>query len=98
MQKKIYTLFLLLVLAIQILPIQQMGSMLFSNQINEEIPHSIDFDNGCLKKAQLKSDYLSTPTFAIGSAFRDLSLEHRCFADAIPQNHTDDIHVPPPNS
>jgi hypothetical protein len=99
MKKKFCTYFLLLVLAIQILPIQQMGSLLFSNQFTEELPHSADtdIDKGCFKKADLKSDYLSTPSFSLNSAFIDFSFQHLYFADAIPQNHTGDIHVPPPN-
>lgn len=97
MKKRLCTYFLLLVLAIQILPIQQMGSLLFSNQFTEEIPHSVDMDKGCFKKAGIKSDYLPTPTFAITPVFIGFSFQHLHFADAIPQNHTGDIHVPPPN-
>jgi len=97
MKKKFCTLFLLLVLAIQILPIRQMGNLLFSNQFTEELPHSFDTDKDCCKKAFLKSDYLSTPSFTICSVFISLSLQHPDFTDAIPQNHTGDIHVPPPN-
>jgi len=97
MKKKLCTLFLLLVLAIQILPIQQMGSLLFSNQFTEEIPHSFDLDKDCCKKALLKSDFLSTPSLSFCSAFINTSFQHPHFAVAIPQNHTGDIHVPPPN-
>ena len=98
MRKKIYTIFLLTVLAIQILPIQQMGSMLFSNQFTEEIPHGgIDFDKDCCKKVTLKSDYLYTPTFTIGSAFINYAMKHPELTITIPANHTGDIHVPPPN-
>lgn len=97
MKKKICPLFLLLVLAIQILPIRQMGRLLFSNQFTEEVPHSLDIEKDCCKKALLKSDYLSTPSFTLCSAFIDFSYGHPDFTDAIPQNYTDDIHVPPPN-
>ena len=97
MKKKICTYFLLMVLAIQILPIQQMGSLLFINQFTEEMPHSVDIEKVCFKKADLKSDYLSTSSFSLSSAFIDFSFQHLYFADVIPQNHTGDIHVPPPN-
>jgi len=96
MRKKICTYFLLLVLTIQILPVQQMGSMLFSNQFNEEIPHSYETDHGPLGKALLKSDFLSTQDLILRSALI-VSPKHLHTADAIPQNHTGDIHVPPPN-
>ena len=96
MRKKLYTLFLLTVLAIQILPIKQMGSMLFSNQFTEEIPHA-DMDKGCFKKAEMKSDYLYTASFTLGSSFIDFDNRHPHLSVAIPANHTGDIHVPPPN-
>ena len=98
MKKKICTYFLLLVLTIQILPIQQMGSLLFSNQFTEELPHSVDIEKSCFKKADIKSDYLTTASFSLSSAFINFSFEYLHFADAIPQNHTGEIHVPPPNS
>jgi hypothetical protein len=97
MKKKICTYFLLLVLTIQILPIQQMGSLLFSNQFTEEIPHSLDIEKDGIKKADLKSDFLFTPSFSLGSMLTDHSFQHLYFVDDIPQNHTGDIHVPPPN-
>lgn len=97
MRKKRCTLFLLLVLSVQMLPIQQMGNALFSNRFTEEIPHSFDVEKDFSKKATLTSDYLSTPSLAIGSAYIDFSSQHHFMADAIPQNHAGDIHVPPPN-
>lgn len=97
MKKKICTLFLLLVLSIQMLPVQQMGNALFSNQFTEELPHSPDVDKDFSKKEMGKTDYLSTPLFAIGPNSINTSLPHHHMKDAIPQNHTGDIHVPPPN-
>jgi hypothetical protein len=96
MRKKLCTSFLLLVLSIQILPVQQMGNLLFSNTFTEEIPHSADLDKDFTKK-EFKSDYLSTPSLSIASAYIDFVFGHRFIADAIPQNHSGDIHVPPPN-
>ena len=97
MLKKFSTFLLILVLTIQILPIQQMGSILFSNQLAEEIPHSIDIDTDFAKKGEFKSDYLSTPSFTICSSFIDFRINHHTPAEEIPQNYTSDIHVPPPN-
>ena len=98
MRKKLCTFFLLLVLSVQILPVQQMGNALFSNQFTEEIPHSLDIDKSFAKKSTFTSDYLSTLPLAISSVYIDFSFEHHFMSDAIPQNHTGDIHVPPPNS
>ncbi len=96
MRKKICTYFLLLVLTIQILPVQQMGRMLFSNQFNEEIPHAFETD-GLLGKAIFKSEFLSAQDFIFASVSAISSPKHLHTADAIPQNHAGDIHVPPPN-
>jgi len=95
MRKKIYTLFLLLVLGIQILPIEQMGRAFFCNQFTEELPHSVDLDKDFSEK-EFKSDYLSTTSLSIIAAYTDFSFGHFFLADAIPQNYSGDIHVPPP--
>ena len=97
MRRKIYTYFLLLVLSTQMLPLQQIGSILFSNQINEEIPHGCSTDNGPMGKAFFKNDFLSTHDLSFTAALVNGSPQHLHTADAIPQNHTGDIHVPPPN-
>lgn len=97
MRKKICTYFLLLVLGIQVLPVQQMGGLLFSNQFNEEIPHAQEADNGLFNKAVIKSDFLSAQFFAISSVCLLLATKNPLIADDIPQNHAGDILVPPPN-
>jgi len=79
------------------LPLRQIGSVLFSNQINEELPHSMDMDKGFFKKNNSLSEYLSSaPSLAL-STYLDFSLTHHLFADSIPQNHSGEILVPPPN-
>lgn len=98
MKQKCVTFFLLLVLAIQILPIRQMGSMLFSNQLTEEIPHSVDIEKDSIKKLAVTSDFLTTPSLTLCSQFIECGYQHLNYADAIPHNYTDDIHVPPPNA
>lgn len=97
MTRKITTLFLLLVLSIQMMPIQQMGNALFCNQFTEEIPHSLDADRDFSKKTTCHSDYLSTGPLAIELTGRDIIFQHRDSIDPIPENHTRDIDVPPPN-
>jgi hypothetical protein len=86
-----------MVLAIQILPVKQLGSALFGNQFTEELPHSCDAEKGCIKKAEIKSDFLYTPGFSLVASFTGCTFQHLHFADSIPANHTADIHVPPPN-
>ncbi|SJZ67496.1 hypothetical protein SAMN04488132_103425 [Sediminibacterium ginsengisoli] len=96
MSKKIINIFLVLVLSIQMLPIQQMGKMLFSSQFTEEIPHSMDAKE-CMGKAEGKSDFISTPTVTLTASIVYISAQRPVVAEPIPLNHTEDIHVPPPN-
>ena len=97
MRKNFYTYFLLMVLTIQILPVKQMGRALFGNQFTEELPHACDAEKNCCKKADIKSDFLYTPSFRLVSVFTRINFLHLYFSASIPSNHTGDIHVPPPN-
>lgn len=97
MKKQCCTVFLLLVLTIQILPIRQMGSLLFSNQFTEELPHSIHLEKSGFQKAFLKHDFFAEA--GIETALHGIDREglHHSFTADIPQNFSVDIHVPPPN-
>lgn len=97
MGKRIINIFLVLVLSVQMLPIQQMGKLLFSSTFTEEIPHSIDGAKAEVKKAEGKTDFITTPVFSLNSSVIYLCHPQPILADAIPQNHTADILVPPPN-
>jgi hypothetical protein len=79
------------------LPVKQIGSILFSNQINEELPHGYETDNDSLGKAFFKNDFLSTHDLTLNTSLILPSPKHLHTADVIPQNHAGDIHVPPPN-
>lgn len=74
-----------------------MGGLLFSNQFTEEIPHSIHVEKSGFQKAFLRNDHLSNTVFNHTPGTEDKASQHHLFADAIPQNFTGDIHVPPPN-
>ncbi|WP_026768553.1 hypothetical protein [Asinibacterium sp. OR53] len=95
MGKKIINIFLVLVLSVQMLPVQQMGRMLFSNQFNEEIPHSVDAAKSIMKKAD--SDFVTPPVVCIQASIIYLHKLQPAEADAIPLNYATDILVPPPN-
>jgi len=95
--KKLISIFLLLMLTIQILPLKQVGNLLFSNQWTEELPHSLDVEKGFCKKMQGKSDFID---WADGHFFVPTSEEDSypvIAAVAIPHNHAFEILVPPPN-
>ena len=97
MKKQCCTVFLLLVLIIQILPIRQMGSLLFSNQFTEELPHTIHLEKSGFQKAFLKHDSFAEGCAEPAANGTDIDGLHHHFAVSIPQNFSVDIHVPPPN-
>jgi hypothetical protein len=95
--KRIISFILLLTLMIQMLPVKQVGAVLFSNQINEEIPHDTDGFKKDSKKQLLLNDYLaSTPSHMI-SDFLVNSCKFIFYSSEIPCNHALEILVPPPN-
>jgi hypothetical protein len=94
--KQLINIFLVLVLATQMLPVEQMGKLLFSNQITEELPHSADTE--VVKKASTSNEFLAPNAeglfaklgFVFSSATSDSKVN-------FPHNHSKDIHNPPPN-
>lgn len=99
MRKKIITLFCLLVLSIQMLPVRQMGALLCSNQLTEELPHNDGEAKAPIYKYEptipdpmagldlLQTDLLATIAFRFAHS-----------ASVLPSVHAGDIHTPPPNA
>lgn len=85
-----------LVLATQALPVKQIGAVLFGNQINEEIPHSIDAGK-CFGKEIHKSDPFITAYQSVHCFITSASFNYFHFASLLPLNHAGEIHTPPPN-
>ena len=97
MVKRLINIFLILVLSVQMLPIQQMGRALFSNMFTEEIPHSLDVEKDFCKKMQGKSEFIDWVNEPIINYSIVVRLQP-VFNDAvIPHNHSIEILVPPPN-
>jgi len=96
-RKKIIALLCIVVLSTQMLPVQQIGSILFGNQINEEIPHSVEAGKDGCPKLLLKSDpflhNLSADIYSIAGA----AYEYAHFASLLPHNHAGEVQTPPPN-
>lgn len=94
--KKVIALFCLLMLASQMLPVKEIGAVLFGNQLNEELPHSLDVGKDVSCKLLVKSDsflhYLVDSNFLSG----DIG-EYVQFASLLPKNHATEIPTPPPN-
>lgn len=92
--KKIVALICLIVLSVQVLPVQQIGSLLGSNTINEELPHNFSTE----KADDLKFENASCDISAllhISSETQSEAYIH--FASSIPDNHQGEIQTPPPN-
>jgi hypothetical protein len=99
MQKRVLTLFLIMVMAIQMLPVMEIGKALYNSQFTEEIAHSISLDTDEVDKPDFqKTEYLPTKTFTNPVISLLASTEHMHYAVTIPHNPANDINVPPPNS
>ncbi|MBS1596878.1 MAG: hypothetical protein JST75_01540 [Bacteroidetes bacterium] len=95
-RKKFISIFLILVLSIQLLPLKQMVSWLITNQVTEELVHI--HDSGKItgldevhKHFAPGQDFFSTHIFNISQG----SVHHD--AEALIARHADDIPTPPPN-
>jgi hypothetical protein len=96
--RKIISVFLLLVLSAQLLPLKQTMTWLLGGTATEEIKHADDPDFGRTGDDWQK-DYLpvSIPALAHFSHTPAIPL-HPIHSPALPLRHADDIPTPPPNS
>ncbi len=90
-RKTLIAVFLMLIFSIPLLPIAQVGSLLSSNQLQEEIVHSplgkevVNQDNDLIHQLVQFSDITVQPL-------------ERCFSEHIHSRQADDITTPPPNA
>ena len=96
---KIISFFLTLLIAVQMLPVKQIGKVLASNQWTEELPHDADeAGKGHLVKFNHPflppSNYTTLATYI--SDCKALAYIH--FSEQIPSNHSAEVFTPPPNS
>jgi hypothetical protein len=96
MLKRIISLILLLTLMLQVLPVKQVGAVLFSNQINEEIPHT-DTCKDIFKKQITLTEYEISAGTGIHSSVINNSKKFISYSSEVPCNHSLEILVPPPN-
>ena len=97
MKHRFLNIFLILVLLIQVLPVKQMGELLFNNQLNEEITCS---DSGCKeinKSIESSVELEEGLQFALRLASSTTQLNYSNFQDSIPRHQVFDVPVPPPN-
>lgn len=96
--KILISLICLTVLMFQLLPVKQLGSLLFSNQLQEELPHAAaDVEKGMNENPDFKKDfyYIHNITQVNHIACNTNLFIH--FATALPFAHVGEIHTPPPN-
>ncbi len=97
--KQAITFFCLLVLTIQLLPVQQLGRQLFNSQFTEELPHDADDAMKDVKgKLPFKTDFLIAGDSAAFSFIQTAGSQYIHFAISLPSFHTKDVHTPPPNA
>jgi len=85
--------------SIQVLPIKQIGAMLFGNQVNEEAPQAADDGKGDASVADFfKHDPFLLYENAYTCHFLPRSYKYLHFSAAIPACHTTEINTPPPDA
>jgi len=96
MIKKVVSIFILLLFATQILPIKEVGGLLFGSQITEDVIQ--DVDDVAKDAFKSKSDFAEVntnrPDFF---TLKTVSLLSE-FSVIFPHNHSIDIYSPPPNA
>src|SRR3954462_4379199 len=95
---RVISFFLTLLIAVQMLPVKQIGKVLASNQWTEELPHDSD-EAGKDASVKFSHPYLPpanyTTTFSF--AFDSKAIAYIHFSEQIPSNHSTEIVAPPPD-
>lgn len=94
--KKIIALICLVVLSIQVLPLRQIGAMLFNNQITEEIAHSYSFG----KKSNAEKEIHHFFTAELNTTAKELSITNNqsiYSRSSLIKLHIAEVPTPPPN-
>jgi len=84
----------------QLLPVKQLGSLLFSNQLQEELPHTVDggIEKDMKSKIDFKKEFCCTHNFAQINYIYTSATAYIHFVTALPLLHAGDIQTPPPNT
>lgn len=87
-----------MLMALQMLPIQQIGQMLSSNQWTEELPHNTPDDGKEDPSSQLQKALLPTYVSAGASILTETKANaYIHHSTQIPSNHSTDVVSPPPD-
>lgn len=98
LRKKIISCFLIVVLALQLIPLRQVIQyFLIDNQLTEEI---VDAHSSAAKKMRLlDEDHKVIPTLDHFFSMIDISdkISYFHYSEMLPELHSADIQTPPPN-
>jgi len=95
--KKAISIFLLLILSIQLLPVKQIVGWLLSGQMTEEIVHAKDSSKNPGFGEEMNKHFLANNhSYNISPIIVSFTASHHQ-AEAIIARHADDIPTPPPN-
>lgn len=99
MKLKVISFFLSLLIAVQMLPIRQIGKVLASNQWTEELPHDVD-ENGKDSSVKFNHPFLPPANYntKVSGASETKQLAYIHLSEQIPSNHSTEIVSPPPDS
>ncbi len=96
---KILSFLLGMLIALQMLPVKQIGQMLGTNQLTEELPHSTTDDGGKIEPSSLLLKAYMPAYGAAGTSIttgtKANAYMHLC--EQIPSNHSSDVVSPPPD-
>ena len=95
---KIISFFLCMVMALQMLPVKEIGKMLSTNQWTEELPHGTTDDADKCDASSLQKAFLPEYSLAgtsILTAAKANAYIHQ--SERIPSNHPTDVVTPPPD-
>ena len=98
MKLKVIAFFLGLLIAMQMLPVKQIGKVLASNQWTEELPHDSD-EPGKDPTVKFNHPFLPPANYtsiSVSSETKALAYIH--FSEQIPSNHSTEVVTPPPDS
>jgi hypothetical protein len=96
--KKTISIFLLLVLSIQLLPLKQTVTWLLGGQMTEELVHTGDTGKSSRPGDDLHKQFLPVyyPTLVQSILLTSCAVRHE-LSEELKGRHADDITTPPPN-
>jgi hypothetical protein len=96
--KKTVAIILMLVFSSLLIPVQQLGNMLSNNQLNEELPHNDDGNANDPGKRWININEYISPITQTSLIQFCINKQFIYFSELVPNNHSYEVLVPPPNS